>query len=400
MASEHQAVASAADATDVVLFDAPVFSEDTARIAAAQLPWEKYRNTEILVTGASGMIPMYIVGALLAANEAHDLGLHVTGMVRNRTKAEKRFGTAVERSDFTLLDGDVIDTQSFGRKFSTVFHGASPARPSLHKSSPVTTLKANTLGTINLLDALVESGGESFVLLSSSEVYGAVNGSGLIREDDEGTLQHFAPRASYSEGKRIAETALAAYADEFSIRCLSLRFGHIYGPGMALDDGRVQADFLADIVRGRNVRMMSAGAATRTYTYVADAVEGLFYAHLNGRSRSTTSPILLGTSASENWQRPSPLHDQRRTSRWISSTLRTGGRFHQSRLSAWTLQSSPGLVGTQEHRLLTAFPGLFRALKTAQSSSERKTRYLLHSPAGTTCHNLVNGVDRCFDEET
>ena len=285
MASEHQAVASAADATDVVLFDAPVFSEDTARIAAAQLPWEKYRNTEILVTGASGMIPMYIVGALLAANEAHDLGLHVTGMVRNRTKAEKRFGTAVERSDFTLLDGDVIDTQSFGRKFSTVFHGASPARPSLHKSSPVTTLKANTLGTINLLDALVESGGESFVLLSSSEVYGAVNGSGLIREDDEGTLQHFAPRASYSEGKRIAETALAAYADEFSIRCLSLRFGHIYGPGMALDDGRVQADFLADIVRGRNVRMMSAGAATRTYTYVADAVEGLFYAHLNGEEQ-------------------------------------------------------------------------------------------------------------------
>ena len=285
MASEDQAAASVADATDVVLFDAPVFSEDIARIAAAQLPWEKYRNTEILVTGASGMIPMYIVGALLAANDAHDLGLQVTGLVRNKTKAEKRFGTALERSDFTLLGGDVIDTQSFERKFSTVFHGASPARPSLHKSSPVTTLKANTLGTINLLDALVESGGESFVLLSSSEVYGAVNGSGLIREDDQGTLQHFAPRASYSEGKRIAETALAAYADEFGIRGLSLRFGHIYGPGMALDDGRVQADFLADVVRGRNVRMMSAGAATRTYTYVADAVEGLFFAHLLGEEQ-------------------------------------------------------------------------------------------------------------------
>lgn len=285
MASEDQAAASVADATDVVLFDAPVFSEDVARIAAAQLPWEKYRNTEILVTGASGMIPMYIVGALLAANDAHDLGLQVTGLVRNRTKAEKRFGTALERSDFTLLGGDVIDTQSFERKLSTVFHGASPARPSLHKSSPVTTLKANTLGTINLLDALVESGGESFVLLSSSEVYGAVNGNGLIREDDQGTLQHFAPRASYSEGKRIAETALAAYADEFGIRGLSLRFGHIYGPGMALDDGRVQADFLADVVRGRNVRMMSAGAATRTYTYVADAVEGLFFAHLRGEEQ-------------------------------------------------------------------------------------------------------------------
>ena len=285
MANEDRLVDSGSEATDVVLFDTPVFSEDVARISAARLPWEQYRNAEILVTGASGMIPMYIVGSLLAANDAYDLGLHVTGMVRNREKAEQRFGSALKRSDFTLLAGDVIDTKSFEQNFSTIFHGASPARPSLHKSSPVTTLKANTLGTINLLDALVEAGGKSFVLLSSSEVYGAVQGSELISEDDEGTLQHFAPRASYSEGKRIAETALAAYADEFGIRGLSLRFGHIYGPGMALDDGRVQADFLADVVRGRNVQMMSAGAATRTYTYVADAVVGLLFACLQGEDQ-------------------------------------------------------------------------------------------------------------------
>ncbi|SDS23902.1 Nucleoside-diphosphate-sugar epimerase [Brevibacterium siliguriense] len=282
MANEGPASASAGNATDVVVFDTPVFSEDVAHIASADLPWEHYRNTEVLVTGASGMIPMYIVGALLAANDDHDLGIKVTGMVRNLDKATKRFGSALERRDFSLVAGDVIDLPRLDTKFATVFHGASPARPSLHKSSPVTTLKANTLGTINLLDALVESDGQSFVLLSSSEVYGSVSERELIAEDDVGTLQHFAPRASYSEGKRIAETALAAYADEFGIRSLSLRFGHIYGPGMALDDGRVQADFLADVVRNRNVRMMSAGAATRTYTYVADAVLGLFVAHLRG----------------------------------------------------------------------------------------------------------------------
>ena len=272
-------------ANDIVLFDSPVFTEDVARIASAELPWEKYRGAEILVTGASGMIPMYILGALLAANEAHDLGMRVSGMVRSPKKAMARLGSALERSDFTLVEADVIEIQNFDRRYSTVFHGASPARPTLHKSSPVTTLKANALGTINLLDALVSVGGDSFVLLSSSEVYGAVTETDLIGEDDQGILQHFAPRASYSEGKRLAETALAAYADEFGIRALSLRFGHIYGPGMALDDGRVQADFLADVVRSRNIRMMSAGVATRTYTYVADAVLGLFYAHLRGESQ-------------------------------------------------------------------------------------------------------------------
>lgn len=280
--SDTQVTPTESVATDIVLFDSPVFKEDVAAIADADLSWDRYRDSQILVTGASGMIPMYILGTLLAANDRYDLGLHVTGMVRNVKKAEKRLGTALQRSDFTLMEGDVIERHTFERGFSTVFHGASPARPSLHKSSPTTTLKANTLGTINLLDALVDAGGSSFVLLSSSEVYGSVEGTDLIGEDAEGTLQHFAPRASYSEGKRIAETALAAYAAEYGINALTLRFGHIYGPGMALDDGRVQADFLADVVRGRNIHMMSAGAASRTYTYVADAVLGLFFAHLRG----------------------------------------------------------------------------------------------------------------------
>lgn len=283
--SEGLSEMTVGESSDVVLFDSPVFAEDVCRIASADLAWEQYAGAEVLVTGASGMIPMYVVGALLTANDMHGLGLHVSGMVRNVPKAAARFGSALDRADFTLVEGDVIDRAAFERPYSIVFHGASPARPTLHKSSPVTTLKANTLGTINLLDSLVATGGESFVLLSSSEVYGAVAETELIGEDDEGTLQHFAPRASYSEGKRIAETALAAYADEYSVRALSLRFGHIYGPGMALDDGRVQADFLADVVLNRNIRMMSSGAATRTYTYVADAVLGLFYAHLRGEEQ-------------------------------------------------------------------------------------------------------------------
>lgn len=272
-------------ANDVALFDSSVFQEDARNIALESLPWEKYRGQNILVTGASGMIPIYIVGALLAANDEYGLGLRVTGMVRNLSKAERRLSGALSRDDFTLVEGDVISIRKLDRAFDTVFHGASPARPSLHKSSPVTTLKANALGTMNLLDALVESGGGSFVLLSSSEIYGAVSDAELIDEDSLGTLQHFAPRASYSEGKRVAETALAAYSDEYDIRALSLRFGHIYGPGMALDDGRVQADFLADVIHRQNVHMMSAGAATRTYTYVADAVRGLFFAHLLGKEQ-------------------------------------------------------------------------------------------------------------------
>jgi nucleoside-diphosphate-sugar epimerase len=51
---------------------------------------------------------------------------------------------------------------------------------------------------------------------------------------------------------------------------------------MAVDDGRVQADFAADVAAGRDIVLNSDGSAVRTYTYVGDAVAGLFYALLRG----------------------------------------------------------------------------------------------------------------------
>jgi nucleoside-diphosphate-sugar epimerase len=123
--------------------------------------------------------------------------------------------------------------------------------------------------------------------MSSSEVYGAQpEGVRLIPEGSYGGFDILNPRASYSEGKRAAETIAGVYAAQHGIDARIVRFGHIYGPGMALDDGRVQADFAANVVRGENIVLNSDGAAMRTYTYVADAVAGLFTALLVGRDRA------------------------------------------------------------------------------------------------------------------
>lgn len=51
---------------------------------------------------------------------------------------------------------------------------------------------------------------------------------------------------------------------------------HTYGPGMELDDGRVFADFIADVVHGRNIVMHSDGSAIRAFCYLVDATLGFF----------------------------------------------------------------------------------------------------------------------------
>ena len=265
--------------------DRPVIEADVAEILANDLPWQRLHNARVLVTGASGMLPSYVCHTLLGLNDAGGAGVTVYALVRNEAKARQVLGPIVNRPDFTLVVSDVSSFMGESLEFDHVVHGASAARPALHAADPVSTIKANLLGTFNLLDRCVATGARSFALMSSAEVYGQQpEGTTLIGENSYGGFDILNPRACYSEGKRAAETICASYAKQYDMHCTVPRFGHIYGPGMALDDGRVQADFAAAVMAGRDVTLNSAGTASRTYTYVADAVSGFFYAMLRGDS--------------------------------------------------------------------------------------------------------------------
>jgi nucleoside-diphosphate-sugar epimerase len=237
----------------------------------------------VLVTGASGMLPSYVAYTLLALNDRQGTDIEVVGLVRNEQKARGVLADVLDRPDFELLVQDVAAPFEFDGALDYVVHGASAARPALHRSDPVGTIKANLLGTFGLLDLCVAKGSRGFVLMSSAEIYGAQpEGTELIAEDSYGGFDMLNPRAAYSEGKRAAETICATYQAQHGVDCRVLRFGHIYGPGMAADDGRVQADFAANVAASQDIVLNSDGAAVRTYTYVADAIAGLFYALLLG----------------------------------------------------------------------------------------------------------------------
>lgn len=265
----------------------PVIAGDVAEIVARDLPWSDLAGTTVLVTGAGGMLPSYAARTLLALNDRDDAGITVLGLVRNEATARSRLADVTGRPDFRLVVQDVslplaLDGALAG-PLDYVIHGASAARPAQHGADPVGTIRANVLGSINLLDACVAKGSRGFVLMSSAEVYGHQPlGTVLIDEDSYGGFDILAPRACYSEGKRAAETLCAVYQAQHGLTARIARFGHVYGPGLALDDGRVQADFAADVVAGTDIVLNSAGTAVRTYTYVADAVAGMFYAVLRG----------------------------------------------------------------------------------------------------------------------
>ena len=60
-----------------------IICEDVERIIGEDLPWEKLRGSTALVTGASGMIPSYVLYTLLGLNDSMDMGIKVIALVRN-----------------------------------------------------------------------------------------------------------------------------------------------------------------------------------------------------------------------------------------------------------------------------------------------------------------------------
>jgi nucleoside-diphosphate-sugar epimerase len=80
----------------------------------------------------------------------------------------------------------------------------------------------------------------------------------------------------------MGENIAVSWMHQYSLPALIVRPFHTYGPGMALDDGRVYADFIADIVANRDIKLNSDGSAIRAFCYIADASVAFFTVLLKG----------------------------------------------------------------------------------------------------------------------
>lgn len=258
--------------------------EDLRRILAAPLEWDSLRGKTVLITGAAGFLPAYMLETLLFLNETDpSFGVRVVALVRDEVRGRARFSHHAGREDLTFLCQDVCDPLDVGDRVDVVIHAASNASPRLYGSHPVETLLPNVMGTVNLLEFCRRTNAERFMFFSSGEVYGEVDPMRVpTPENSYGLVDPASLRSCYAESKRMGETMCVAWGHEYGLSTRIVRPFHTYGPGMRLDDGRVFADFVSDIVAGRDIVMRSAGAARRAFCYLADATEGFFTVLLKG----------------------------------------------------------------------------------------------------------------------
>ncbi|MGN0293656.1 MAG: NAD-dependent epimerase/dehydratase family protein, partial [Lachnospiraceae bacterium] len=270
--------------------------EDVLSILDQPIPWERMNGKTVFLTGAGGFISYYMVLAMLTVNDLHNTDIHVIGLVRNYEKAAKKYGPVLEREDFTLVTQDVCQDITIEEKADFVIHAASQASAWHFEHDPVGTIRANVEGTIKVLEYAKRCESEASLMISSLKTYGAVSdGSDCLKEETTGYLDHTSYKNCYAMGKRVAETICASYHKQYDMPVRIARPSYIYGPA-SLNDDRVWAQFIANVVRRQDILLKSNGAAYRSFCYVTDTASALFMILLCGED---VMPYNIANQASD-----------------------------------------------------------------------------------------------------
>ena len=263
----------------------PIEQADMEAIADRYgIDWSPLAGSTVLITGAAGFLPAYMVETLMYLNESHGLNVRVLALARNRAGFERRFAHLAGRSDLVCIEQDISRPFTLDERVDYIVHAASQASPKYYSTDPVGTLSANTLGTAALLELARTSAVKGFLYFSSSEVYGQPPRVPTA-EGDYGVVDPTNVRACYAESKRMGENMCVSWHHQHGVPVKIVRPFHTYGPRMQLDDGRVYADG----------RVIYEGGATQLLTY-----RDFLVITENGRLR------VYDRASGESWRIPVP----------------------------------------------------------------------------------------------
>jgi len=235
----------------------------------------------VVITGVAGFIGSHLAETLL------DRDYSVIGIDNLLTGATANISHLHNR-DFQFIKHDVTNYIYIDGPVDYVLHWASPASPIDYLELPIPTLKVGALGTHKAL-GLAKAKGATFVLASTSEVYGDPQ-EHPQKETYWGNVNPVGPRGVYDEAKRFAEAMTMAYHRYHGVDTKIVRIFNTYGPRMRVNDGRAVPAFMSQALRNEDVTVFGDGSQTRSFTYITDLVDGIIRLMLSKEN----DPINIG----------------------------------------------------------------------------------------------------------
>ena len=251
-----------------------------------------WRDRNVLVTGATGLLGSWLVEALLARG-GHVVAIVRDGVPRSRLVAER----VIERVD--VARGDVTDYPFVERvlgeyEIECVFHLAAQTIVGIANRAPLSTFDTNVRGTWTVLEACRRQPTVRRVVVASSDK--AYGDHDVLPYDETSPL---VGRHPYDVSKSAADLIAQAYWASFGLPVVITRCGNLFGGG-DLNWNRIVPGTIRSILRGERPVIRSDGRLTRDYLYVEDAVD----AYLLAAEALDEDEALAGQGLNVSYEQP------------------------------------------------------------------------------------------------
>lgn len=226
-------------------------------------PW---KNKNVLVTGATGMVGSWLVKRLLRE------GARVTVLVLDLDPQSELIRSG-NISACQVVSGDLrnrgdVSRSVFASECEFIFHLGAQTIVSHAIFDPVYTFETNMMGTWNLFDVVRASRKsiKGILVASSDKAYGTA----ASLPYDESTPLH--GEGPYDVSKSGTDLIARSYFLTYGIPTVIARCGNIYGGG-DLNWSRIVPGTIRDLLKGNTPVIRSNGKFLRDYVYVEDAVD-------------------------------------------------------------------------------------------------------------------------------
>lgn len=256
--------------------------------------FEQLRGKRLLITGGAGFLGYYLVQAVLHWNEhcANGAPCDVTVYDNFMRGVPEWLNTLAEsNANLSVQKYDVVDPlPSNMGDVDFIIHAATIASPIYYRKHPIETMDANVYGLRHLLEycRTQKAAGkpvQGLLFYSTSEIYGDPTPENIpTPETYRGNVSCTGPRACYDESKRYGETLCVNFAQQYDLPIRIARPFNNYGPGLKITDRRALPDFARDVLSDRDIVLLSDGAPTRTFCYIADAIVGYYKVLFRGHN--------------------------------------------------------------------------------------------------------------------